>query len=207
MPTAYVYPLDSDQSIHTRLPCPACRQFIDGLAYPEHVIDCLHALATATPIITLFFPLMAPGVAELNASAASAFITMFPSMLFNDDDLDAWVSDTLGVVYVGVDNVDEVTEQICGVVGGVGGADGADGANGICPICQDTVSEAARRTRSCRHVFCAHCIEKWLSMSKKCPVCMTEQIASPTPPPATKVPAPLGSATASPGTRTNESRQ
>lgn len=39
-----------------------------------------------------------------------------------------------------------------------------------CPICLGRVSKA-KKPLSCIHVFCSYCINKWLKIGQKCPVC------------------------------------
>lgn len=40
-----------------------------------------------------------------------------------------------------------------------------------CAICQDAISSGGCRIRQCGHVYHRSCIENWLSMSVRCPVC------------------------------------
>lgn len=42
--------------------------------------------------------------------------------------------------------------------------------NSTCSICQDTVT-CATRIRECGHCFHGSCIDQWLSMNPRCPVC------------------------------------
>lgn len=42
--------------------------------------------------------------------------------------------------------------------------------NATCAICQDSV-ECATRIRHCGHCFHGACIDQWLSMNPRCPVC------------------------------------
>ena len=42
-----------------------------------------------------------------------------------------------------------------------------------CPICLGRVSNASKPS-SCIHIFCSLCINKWLKLSNKCPVCRTQ---------------------------------
>jgi len=55
-----------------------------------------------------------------------------------------------------------------------------------CPICLETWEQLneqsvesgqlvrLRQTASCKHIFCATCIETWLNKHKKCPLCCTD---------------------------------
>lgn len=40
-----------------------------------------------------------------------------------------------------------------------------------CAICQDAISSGGCRIRQCGHVYHRSCIENWLTMSVRCPVC------------------------------------
>lgn len=85
--------------------------------------------------------------------------------LQHESNFDELVSDTLGVVYVGVDNIENHTTSITK-------KDQPDVET--CPICQESISidSPIRRLNKCSHCFCSGCIEHWLHMSKKCPLCM-----------------------------------
>ena len=86
--------------------------------------------------------------------------------LESQQEFDQWVSDELGPVRVGVDNVAEVTTMISAK---------DCPADSACPICQELLSdqEDVRRINKCKHCYCSSCIETWLAISKKCPLCMT----------------------------------
>eukprot|EP01012_Entosiphon_sulcatum_P007998 TRINITY_DN1420_c0_g1_i1.p1 TRINITY_DN1420_c0_g1~~TRINITY_DN1420_c0_g1_i1.p1 ORF type:complete len:450 (+),score=61.48 TRINITY_DN1420_c0_g1_i1:33-1352(+) len=60
-----------------------------------------------------------------------------------------------------------------------------------CAICMEEYCVgAAVRKLPCAHIFCAECIDKWLSESKKCPTCRSEVSCDPgtkSPPEATSV--------------------
>jgi hypothetical protein len=42
--------------------------------------------------------------------------------------------------------------------------------NSVCSVCQEEV-ETATRLRACRHSFHQHCIDQWLQVNPRCPVC------------------------------------
>ena len=44
----------------------------------------------------------------------------------------------------------------------------------VCPICQNLPEAESALVTSCSHVFCPHCIEKWLGRSSKCPSCNSD---------------------------------
>ena len=71
------------------------------------------------------------------------------------------ISNRLGVVEKGIDDIEEVSEliPICNEI--------------LCPICQTETKTNVRRTL-CNHFFCDQCISRWLSKSKKCPSCMQD---------------------------------
>lgn len=47
---------------------------------------------------------------------------------------------------------------------------GVDLTNETCSICQDTIAQGTR-LRSCGHCFHTECIDQWLGMNTRCPVC------------------------------------
>ena len=44
-------------------------------------------------------------------------------------------------------------------------------SNSNCAVCQEAISSGGCRIRQCGHVYHRTCIETWLSMSVRCPVC------------------------------------
>lgn len=46
-----------------------------------------------------------------------------------------------------------------------------EGAQGDCAICQDAITATGVRIRQCGHKYHQACINSWLSMSVRCPVC------------------------------------
>jgi hypothetical protein len=84
---------------------------------------------------------------------------------------DEWVSETLGTVQVGVRDISRVTD----IVKSCECEEASEGT--ICAICQDSLvrendpNTLLRRIKKCKHIYCASCIESWLSRNKKCPVC------------------------------------
>jgi hypothetical protein len=87
-------------------------------------------------------------------------------------DFDEWVSETLGTVPAGVADVSTVTELTT--------AGTCEDPSALCPICHETLnnplaggeSAPVRRINRCNHTYCSTCIERWLTTSKKCPMCM-----------------------------------
>ena len=57
---------------------------------------------------------------------------------------------------------------------------GSASEDDVCPICHETFGDVrttlqrSYRVTPCGHVFCAPCLERWLSGSRKCPSCMSE---------------------------------
>ena len=80
--------------------------------------------------------------------------------------LNSAISESLGAVEVGVEDVDAVSERC------LTGARAGSPLN--CPICLEPVRCDARRLVQCEHTFCDACITPWLMQSKKCPLCMSE---------------------------------
>jgi len=44
-------------------------------------------------------------------------------------------------------------------------------AGTTCPICQDALTENAVRITHCNHTYHQSCLDSWLTMSVRCPVC------------------------------------
>jgi hypothetical protein len=53
----------------------------------------------------------------------------------------------------------------------IGGRDLLNISDTICSICHDALSDKIIKKLRCQHLYCQECITKWLSMSKKCPMC------------------------------------
>lgn len=45
-----------------------------------------------------------------------------------------------------------------------------------CSICIDYILESDKKITSCNHIFHKECLDKWLTLNRKCPYCRTEQI-------------------------------
>lgn len=71
-----------------------------------------------------------------------------------------------GPVLIGVPDIDAVTLPCRDVE--------------CCPVCMEA-APAGRRTL-CGHLYCAPCIERWLTDHKRCPVCNTDLVEATTPP-------------------------
>lgn len=82
------------------------------------------------------------------------------------------VSELLGNVEVGIDDIDSVTDLLTA-------AECGQPLDEACTICHELLNSAehggpgapVRRIKRCNHTYCAPCIERWLSNHKKCPVC------------------------------------
>lgn len=84
-------------------------------------------------------------------------------------EFDQWVSDVLGPVEVGVDDLASVTTLV---------SRAEVQPDDVCPICHEVFCQRQpevefRKIAKCSHVYCNECITHWLEMSKKCPMCMT----------------------------------
>ena len=70
------------------------------------------------------------------------------------------ISNRVGIVSVGIDNIDDVSTPIISL------------KSEICPICIQ--KENNLRLTLCNHTFCDLCLQKWLKDNNKCPfVCKT----------------------------------
>ena len=46
----------------------------------------------------------------------------------------------------------------------------------LCTVCQETLSPETNAVELlCGHLYCRECIDKWLELSKRCPVCSKDQ--------------------------------
>ena len=68
------------------------------------------------------------------------------------------ISNRVGIVSVGIDNIDDVSTPIISL------------KSEICPICIQ--KENNLRLTLCNHTFCDLCLQKWLKDNNKCPICM-----------------------------------
>jgi hypothetical protein len=90
--------------------------------------------------------------------------------IFNDDDIfneyeaNLRLGDLIGKVEIGVSNIEDVSKII--------NKDTLDDQT-ICSICMENIKETRNMCREliCSHTYCDECISKWLSTSKRCPVC------------------------------------
>ena len=78
--------------------------------------------------------------------------------LTNSYDELSQISDRVGIVSVGIDNIDDVSTPII------------SSKSEICPICIQ--EENNLRLTLCNHTFCDLCLQKWLKDNNKCPICM-----------------------------------
>lgn len=83
---------------------------------------------------------------------------------FDDYEANLRLADMLGKVEVGVSDINKVSKIV--------NKDTVDDDTN-CSICMDKIKncEADCRELICSHQYCDTCITKWLSTSKKCPVC------------------------------------
>ena len=75
--------------------------------------------------------------------------------------------DAMGKVEIGISDIELVSDQKF-IIG--------EQESATCPICIEMLIDQKNkkiqlRKLKCNHIFCHKCINKWLSTSKKCPVC------------------------------------
>lgn len=100
---------------------------------------------------------------------------------------DSWISEMIGDVPVGIENIDSVSKLIgTSSPQDISRLDRLRVDRSVCPICHDILvwgdsEEDASSFRSldirstqCDHIFCDPCLRRWLTTSKKCPLCMVE---------------------------------
>lgn len=108
---------------------------------------------------------------QLTRSNAFRHIPL-PLYMFTEDMMDDFdeyeaniqLADMIGNVEVGVPDFSQVSVTV--------DKDNVDESD-ACPICIENMKESLAPTSKliCMHQFCQPCISKWLSKSKKCPVC------------------------------------
>lgn len=84
--------------------------------------------------------------------------------IYDDYEGNLRLADLIGKVEVGVSNLDNVSKII--------NKDVLDEGT-TCPICIEDIKQSDDNCRKliCSHKYCDGCISKWLSTSKRCPVC------------------------------------
>jgi hypothetical protein len=80
----------------------------------------------------------------------------------NTYELNLLMQELMGKVELGVTNIDTALADI-----------DTTGTEIECPICLQTHQKNVKKT-PCNHLFCGHCITKWLSKNKACPICMSD---------------------------------
>jgi hypothetical protein len=90
----------------------------------------------------------------------------------NDYEFNILLSDRLGRVTVGVEDINAVINDV--------DEDKSFEESDICAICQETLIVCKNEKKIkisetiCGHIYCHPCIESWLKVSKKCPVCQLD---------------------------------
>ena len=79
----------------------------------------------------------------------------------NTYELNLLMQELMGKVEVGVMNIDTALAEV------------ESGTEIECPICLQIHQKNIKKT-PCKHLFCGHCITKWLSKNKACPICMSD---------------------------------
>ena len=154
------------------IPCEVCDQMVGFEDYEAHILRCTNSHLQSSHVLSAFFSFLS-SVIVLEDQRQESHASLFLSFAFGSDELsdeqqqaiNQMISETLGTVQVGIDDIDSVST----IIDPVGGGDTSD----ECPICQYCPTGSVRKLNKCNHCFCGECIEKWLSISKKCPLCMT----------------------------------
>lgn len=80
----------------------------------------------------------------------------------NTYELNLLMQELMGKVELGVTNIDSALDNVV-----------ETGVEIECPICLQVHVKNVKKT-PCNHLFCGHCITKWLSKNKACPICMSD---------------------------------
>lgn len=89
---------------------------------------------------------------------------VFEDNVYDDYEANLRLADIIGKVEVGLSNIDVVSKII--------DKNTLDEGT-ICSICIENIKQSDNDCREliCSHKYCDQCISKWLSTSKRCPVC------------------------------------
>ena len=76
--------------------------------------------------------------------------------------------DRIGVTTIGVKNIDESAPIV-----DMSNINILYEEKDICPICLVNLNELSplRKIKNCGHMYCSYCIETWLKINRKCPIC------------------------------------
>jgi Ring finger domain len=179
---------------HATFQCHICRTMVNIFDYDSHMashtfgsfLQPFSAMSTISTISSLFGVSSNSLLPNGNNLTGVSFSNLFHSshnfplslsetlslsyQIFNDDDIfdeyeaNLRLGDLIGKVEIGVSNIDNVSKII--------DKDTLDDQT-ICPICMENIKESSNICREliCSHKYCDECISKWLSTSKRCPVC------------------------------------
>lgn len=146
-------PSDADGGTHADLEgeevvmCIVCHEIVDTNAYVGHLND--HLLVWPSMM------LMMPAEAEADPDDNYEFLTE--------------LADVLGTVPRGFGTQEERARVMNGVT--LLREDGT-----LCTVCQEALTPHTDAVELlCGHLYCRGCIEEWLLLSKKCPVCSQDQ--------------------------------
>lgn len=94
----------------------------------------------------------------------SVYFALEDDAIYDDYDANLRLADLIGKVEIGVSDISKVGKSVLKQI--------LDD-DISCTICLDKCKYNDKDTMQliCSHVFCTPCISKWLSISKKCPVC------------------------------------
>lgn len=185
---------------HTSFQCQICRDMVNVFDYDQHIALHMNEISqnAANTFTSILQPLSTvPSIASLfGLSNSSPFITLdtfegisfsnlfhsshnfplslsqtlslsyqiFDDTIYNDYEANLRLADIIGKVEVGVSNIDMVSK----IIDKHTIDDGT-----ICSICIENIKQSVNNCREliCSHKYCDECISKWLSTSKRCPVC------------------------------------
>lgn len=134
-----------------------------------------HMLTEHPHYIAMWAAFLAPAVSE--DDVVSWIQTQYDLYGIEADSYEYYTQlcDSIGNHYVGVEDVESAAPAV------IASSESYKGER--CPICLEPLESSiyARRTKTCRHIFCGPCIETWFEKHKSCPVCkcdVTDQMAS-----------------------------
>lgn len=175
-----------DDEVFT-IPCEFCDTDVPAFEYVSHVQSCPARFATLIEFVDQeeggVYRINIPNmiiqmirsmstsnlVSPTGSNVLASLVYVAPEVVdMTEQDFNMLVSERLGTVRVGVGDIAKVTTEV-----------GLDTLcdDDVCAICREIMVERKPEKLLqtwCHHTFCGECLTEWLSMSKRCPLCMND---------------------------------